>query len=109
LVSPIIVIAPPDDHFTAGPDRRVMVSSRGRSGRADGRPTISAGSVSPAGVQKVVLAPSPPNDHFTPGPDCSVLGSGFGRIEGGRSRPCIICARRITSFGNFRKSVHNLP
>ena len=41
----------PDDHFTAGPHCRVIVSARGRVGRAGGCPTIRAGIVSPASVQ----------------------------------------------------------
>ena len=53
--------------------------------------------------------PSAPNDHFTAGPDCRVTGSGNRGISGGRSRPRIICARRISRFGNFGKSVDNLP
>ena len=41
----------PDDHFTAGPHCRVIVSGTGRVGRAGGCPAIRAGIVSPAGVQ----------------------------------------------------------
>ena len=41
----------PDDHFTAGPHCRVIVSGIGRVGGAGGCPTIRAGIVSPAGVQ----------------------------------------------------------
>ena len=43
----------PDDHFTASPHCRVIVSGRGRIGRAGGCPTIRARIVSPAGVQGV--------------------------------------------------------
>ena len=43
----------PDDHFAAGPDCRVTVSGSGRVGGAGGCPTIRAGIVSPAGVDKV--------------------------------------------------------
>ena len=42
----------PDDHFAAGPDRRVTASGSGRVGGAGGCPTIRAGIVSPAGVQR---------------------------------------------------------
>ena len=49
----------PDDHFTAGPDCRVMVSGRGRVGGAGGCPTIRAGIVSPAGVQIAVTSTPP--------------------------------------------------
>ena len=46
------VISAPDDHFTAGPDRRVTLSGSGRVGGAGGCPTVRARIVSPAGVQK---------------------------------------------------------
>ena len=42
----------PDDHFAARPDCRVKVSGSGRVGSAGGCPTVRAGIVSPAGVQK---------------------------------------------------------
>ncbi len=45
------VVSAPDDHFTAGPDCRVIGSGSGRVGGAGGCPTIRAGIVSPAGVQ----------------------------------------------------------
>ena len=49
----------PDDHFTAGPDCRVIDSARGRVGGAGGCPTIRAGIVSPASVQMAT-------SHFRP-------------------------------------------
>ena len=49
---PLSYQSTPDDHFTAGPDCRVNVSASGRVGGAGGCPTISAGIVSPAGVQR---------------------------------------------------------
>ena len=42
----------PDDHFTASPDCRVIRSGSGRVGGAGGCPTIRAGIVSSAGVDK---------------------------------------------------------
>ena len=42
----------PDDHFTAGPDCRVNASASGRVDGAGSCPTIRAGIVSPASVQK---------------------------------------------------------
>ena len=51
----------PDDHFTAGPDCRVNVSGRGRVGRAGGCPTIRAGIVSPAGVERAIAGLYPPH------------------------------------------------
>ena len=44
-------ISAPDNHFSAGPDRRVIVSGSGRVGGAGGGPTVSAGIVSAACVQ----------------------------------------------------------
>ena len=41
----------PDDHFTAGPDRRVRLSASGRVGGAGSCPIIRAGIVSPASIQ----------------------------------------------------------
>ena len=52
-------LSAPDDHFTAGPHCCVPVSGRGRVGGAGGCPTVRAGIVSPAGVQKLPLS-SPP-------------------------------------------------
>ena len=53
-------ISAPDDHFAAGPDCRVKLSGIGRVGGAGGCPTIGAGIVSAAGVQKVPLPLTPP-------------------------------------------------
>ena len=63
----------PDDHFTAGPHCRVIVSGSGRVGGAGGCPTIRAGIVSPASVQIAWSSLSTPDDHFTAGPDCRVI------------------------------------
>ena len=70
----------PDDHFTAGPDCRVIASGRGRVGRAGGCPTICAGIVSPASVQKARSRSSAPDDHFTAGPDCRVNDRAVGAL-----------------------------
>src|SRR4029450_9452007 len=56
----------PDDHFAAGPCRGVNRSGSGGIGRAGDRPTIRAGIVSAAGVERT--KGSAPDDHFTPGP-----------------------------------------
>ena len=47
-----VIPSAPDDHFAAGPHCRVSVSGSGRVGGAGGCPTIGAGIVSAAGVQK---------------------------------------------------------
>ena len=49
----------PDDHFTAGPNCRVIGSRIGRIGGAGGCPAICAGIVSPTSVQ-TALVPTPP-------------------------------------------------
>ena len=65
------VISAPDDHFAAGPHCRVSSSASGRAGGAGGCPTVGAGIVSPAGVQKLP-SKSTPDDHFAAGPHCRV-------------------------------------
>ena len=67
-----IHLSTPNDHFTAGPDCRVHVSASRRIGGAGGCPTIGAGIVSPAGIQRACRPRSTPDDHFTAGPDCRV-------------------------------------
>ncbi len=62
----------PNDHFTAGPDRRVQFSGSGRVGGAGGCPTVGAGVISTAGVQPGVAVIAAPDDHFTAGPHCGV-------------------------------------
>src|SRR5439155_23966830 len=81
---------PPDDHFTAGPDRRVIASCVGRIGRAGGCPTVRAGIVSPARVQReAILIKSAPDDHFAAIPNRGVTGSGVGRIGGAGGCPTV--------------------
>jgi hypothetical protein len=62
----------PDDHFTAGPDCRVILSASGCVGGAGDYPTIRARIVSPTGVEIVGIAIATPDDHFTAGPYCRV-------------------------------------
>src|SRR5436305_2056410 len=84
------VIPTPDDHFTTGPHYRVKVSGSGRGGGAGGCPTIRAGIVLPAGVQKVrAIRSSTPDDHFTAGPHCCVNASTTGRVGSADSCPTI--------------------
>ena len=49
----------PDDHFTAGPHRRVPESSGRRVSGAGGCPTVRAGIVSPASIQGIAVIPPP--------------------------------------------------
>ena len=104
------ILSAPDDHFTAGPDCRVISSaSRARwwCWWLSNYPCWDCISRR-CSDSLTTLLESAPNDHFTAGPNCRVTGSGNRGVSGGRSRPRIICARRIP-LGNFRKSVDNLP
>ena len=77
-----------------------MSASRiGRVGRARSRPTIRAGIVSPAGVQKAeAITRSALDNHFAAGPHCCVRGSARRRVGGGSSCPAI-CAGIILPTG----------
>ena len=79
----------PDDHFTAGPNCRVIVPCLGRVGGAGSCPAISAGIVSPASVEKVAGVVSAPDDHLAAGPNCRVEVSRLGRIGGTGDGPAI--------------------
>ena len=71
----------PDDHFTAGPDRRVRAPGSGRVGGAGGCPTVRAGIVSPAGVKNAFPESRPaPDDHFRAGPNPRVTVSAEGAL-----------------------------
>ena len=80
--------ATPDDHFTVGPDCRVIFSASGRVGRGGGCPGIRAGIVSSARIQRIRSISPAPDDHFTAGPYCRVLGSGR-RVAGASGRPTV--------------------
>ena len=70
-----------------------MISScRGRIGGAGRSPTIGAGIVSVAGVQKIrarITEASAPDDHFAVCPYCRVKPSGLGRVGGGGGCPTV--------------------
>jgi hypothetical protein len=86
-----IVLSSPNDHLAARPYCSVISSCRGRIGGAGRGPTIGAGIVSPAGVQKIrarITEASAPDDHFAAGPDCCVIGYS-GRISGAGCCPAI--------------------
>ena len=68
------VSSAPDDHFSAGPDRPVLVSACGRVVGAGGRPTVGAGIISPACVKAGGPCLSPPQTIISAaGPDCAVV------------------------------------
>src|SRR3954447_1548888 len=84
IVSPASLpakVTAPNDHFTAGPDRRMSSSGSGRVGEGGGCPTVGTGIVSPASVE-IVSTNSAPNDHFAASPDRRVTVSGSGRVGG---------------------------
>ena len=61
----------PNDHFAVGPYCRGKEPASRRAGDAGGRPTVGAGIISPAGVQKdAAVVGSAPEDHFAAGPHC---------------------------------------
>src|SRR5207244_13402085 len=82
VTNTIIKISAPKDHFTAGPDYRVIDSRRRRVGGAGCCPTVCAGIVSPAGAKILRQVISAPDDHFIAGPDCRVMLSAKGRVGG---------------------------
>ena len=67
----------------------MKVSGRGHVGGAGGCPTIRAGIVSPASVQKKLVIFSTPNDHFTASPHGSVQLTDGRRISGAGGCPTI--------------------
>ena len=78
----------PDNHLTAGPHCRVKFSGIGRVGGTRGRPSIDAGFVSAAGLQRVWVV-SAPDDHVATGPHCRVIVSGGGHAGGTGGCPAI--------------------
>jgi len=82
------VIAAPDDHLTSGPHCRVICTTSG-AGDGGGRPTVVAGVVSAAGVQKAAVAHSAPDDHLAAGPHRGVSGSGIGCAARAGGRPTV--------------------
>jgi hypothetical protein len=98
LARPPPRISAPNDHLTAGPDCRMILSNLGRVGRAGSCPTIRAGIVSAAGVEPRGTR-SAPNNHFPAGPYCGVIRSALGRVGGAGSCPTIH-ARIVSTAGD---------
>ena len=73
------VTSAPNDHFAAGPDRRMAEPGSGSVGDVRGCPSVRAGIVSAAGD-----SPSAPNDHFAASPHSC----------GRRDHRRVSCARR---------------
>ena len=83
------IVSTPDDHFTASPHSRVILSGTRRVGGAGGCPTVRARIVSPAGVQSVAAIISSPDDHFAASPHCHVARPRIRRVGGARGRPTV--------------------
>src|SRR5207248_395623 len=89
VTNTIIKISAPKDHFTAGPDYRVIDSRRRRVGGAGACPTVGGGIIFAAGVQIAAAPQSAPDDHFTAGPDCGVSVSAKGLVGGAGGCPAV--------------------
>ena len=100
-------VSAPDDHFAAGPHRRVRVAGGGRVGGAGGCPTVGAGIVSPASVQDSRCRYSAPDDHFAAGPDCRVIVAGSGRVGGAGGCPTVRAG--IVSAAGVQESLPSSP
>ena len=94
------VISAPDDHFTAGPHRRVTYRAVGALVVLVAVQLSVLGLYLPP-VFKRLTATSAPDDHFTAGPHCRVTVSGSGRVGGAWSPRIIDAAARGTSY--YRK------
>ncbi len=78
-------------------------SGRGRVGGAGGCPTVGAGIISPAGVQKrQPLVNSAPDDHFTAGPHCRVTSSAQ------RARWSVLVAVQLSVLGLYLPPVFEI-
>lgn len=65
----------PHNHFTAVPDSRVTIPSKGSIDDAGSHPAVCSGIVPAARVQNVGAIISRPHDHLVACPDCCVLAS----------------------------------
>src|SRR5207249_1529788 len=86
----------PDNHFHAGPNRRVVRSRSRRIYDTRGCPTVRVGIVPSTGVQdrdKAVKAA--PDDHFAASPHCGVTEATSGHVRDARGCPGIISASRL--------------
>ena len=71
----------PDDHLTACPDCRVIISSSGCINGGSVCPCVRAGIISPASVETAKTAA--PDNHLTASPHCRVAKPLLGCIGGG--------------------------
>ena len=82
--------AAPDDHFAAGPDRRVrFFLVPGALVVVVGVQLSVVGLYLPPVFKRKKSLSSAPNDHFAAGPDCRVPLAAFGGVGGAGGRPTI--------------------
>jgi len=87
-----VVSASPDDHFAASPYGRVRVSAGGCVRDTGAGPTVSAGVISPPGVQVVppgIIKGATPNDHFIASPYRRMKASASGGVRSASGYPTI--------------------
>ena len=103
------MVAAPDDHFTATPNRGMTASAVGGVGGAGSCPTVRAGIISAACVCVAATYESAPDNHFMAGPDCRVKSrSTLGSIGHGGSCPSVR-ARENTSHQVLKGASALLP
>ena len=83
------VTSAPDDHFTAGPDCRVIDRAAGALVVLVAVQLSVPGLYLPPVLKEPLLVVSAPDDHFTAGPDCRVTVSCRGRVGGAGGCPTI--------------------
>ena len=81
----------------------MVVSTSGRAVSAGGYPSVGAGIIFAASVQKVGAIPSAPGDHLAASPHRSVLVSTSGRTIGARGCPGV--GDGIISAAGVQKAV----
>src|SRR5437879_4301421 len=98
------IVAAPEDHFTAGPDRGVIIPGIGRITGVCSSPAICTRIISPAAIQRsAATRVAAPEDHFTAGPNRSVILARGGGAAGAGGRPGV--GGRIVSPAAVEKSV----
>jgi hypothetical protein len=83
-------LAPPNDHFGAAPNCRMLVSCTGSVDVACSCPTVAFWIISPAIVYKPVEADATPDNQFTACPHSSVPPASFRRVVRAGSYPGVI-------------------
>jgi hypothetical protein len=68
ILRPIDIRSTPGNHFTAGPDRSMLVSGIGRIYGIGSCPIIRTWVVSAAGIEDSRVISATPDDHFGAGP-----------------------------------------